>query len=30
MFNLLNLCMLLIREEISASEFLLNVQGKIQ
>ena len=30
MFNLLNLCMLLIREEISESEFLLNVQGKIQ
>ena len=30
MFNLLNLCMLLIREEISLSEFLLNVQGKIQ
>ena len=30
MFNLLNLCMLLIREEISESEFLLNVKGKIQ
>ena len=30
MFNLLNLCMLLIREEISGSEFLLNVPGKIQ